>query len=616
MSETLSELLNVPTTSYLEHLTSLDLETLLSEPRVLQTQSHHLTSSLTSLTHASYPTFVSLYTSTSDLTSSLSQISSSLNSLLNDSLPALESSVSNWNTKTSSVLATRRKTLTVLENHDKLRDLLDIPILINTCARNAYFSEALSLAAHARRLIAVYPSPVFILKSVLAEVDVAMNQMLISLLTMLHEPNKKLPALWKAVNFLRKMEDAFGGEDEIALAFLSGRELCLKGSLENLRRDIFRIAALEGDLSTRDKDDLAKYLGKYIGLWREGVYDLVTQYESIFLASAHEDNAFSTQLHALLKTYVSHVFRTHLLPLFATSQHSKEPPITSLPIASLPSLVTQLTYCAVALGRVGADFRFSVARWVSDAVTQIFSREILFAEKRFISQFERNLGSNKEQDISSSSISTRKIKARPPSKWLLKQEALDINLTASPSSPVNSTTPSHTPPSLLTTYTPLAVHANEVIEVLNALRACAPFSAAKGYKSLGDVGMKHSAEAEHDLISSSNGPGLIHILEISLVREGQTIFDYVKNSFQVEEESLMVDSRPFIKLSREPLVALAFARAFFETWVPWVTSALAMGVFGLAETSLKTKEKSDSELDQLLADWQRWTQKVSEFEGP
>ncbi|KAJ4471393.1 Dor1-like family-domain-containing protein [Lentinula edodes] len=602
MSETLSELLNVPNTTYLEHLTSLDLEALLSEPGVLRTQSHHLASSLTSLTHASYPNFVSLYSSTSDLTTSLSQISSSLDALLNESLPALESSVYSWNTETASVLATRRKTLTVLETHDKLRELLDIPLLINTCARNAYFSEALSLAAHARRLVAVHSSPPLILTSILAEVDVAMNHMLISLLTMLHEPNKKLPVLWKAVNFLRKMEGAFRGEDEIALAFLSGREQCLKGSLENLRRDIIRIAALEGELSTRDKDDLVKYLGKYIGLWREGVYDLITQYESIFLANIQEDNVLSPKLHALLQIYVSHAFKTHLMPLFDSSQHSKEPPITSLPITALPSLVTQLTYCAAALGRVGADFRSCVARCVSDAVVQIFSREIVLVEKHFISQFPRDIYSNKGKDVSLPS-SKRANKLVAPSMWLLKQENLGAtDLTISPSSTLNPTPPFHTPPSLLTSFTPLAVHANEVIEVLNGLRACAPLSVATGYEYFS------TTEANTNVANS-----LPDILENSLVREGQTIFDYVKAVFEVEELS-EVDSGNSTELSRESVLALAFARAFFEAWTPWVSNALAVGVFGLAEIRLQPKgmkEGSNSELVRLLENWQRWAQDAS-----
>src|SRR5437016_3803175 len=47
--------------TYLSNLTTFGLQELLAEPTTLQTQSHHLTSSLTSLTHTSYPTFLSLH---------------------------------------------------------------------------------------------------------------------------------------------------------------------------------------------------------------------------------------------------------------------------------------------------------------------------------------------------------------------------------------------------------------------------------------------------------------------------------------------------------------------------------------------------------------------------
>ncbi|KIK66182.1 hypothetical protein GYMLUDRAFT_38703 [Collybiopsis luxurians FD-317 M1] len=577
MSETLNELLKVSNTSYLEHLTSLDLETLLAEPGVLQTQSHHLTSSLTSLTHTSYPTFVSLYTSTSAFSSSLSEFSSSLDSLLDDSLPALESSVSNWNAETASVLATRRKTLTMLESYDKLRDLLDIPLLINTCVRNSYFSEALSLAAHARGLISHYPSPPLILTSVLAEVDVAINHML-------------LPALWKAVNFLRKMEGAFGGEEEIALSFLSGRELCLKGSLESLRRDIFRITDAEGKLSSRDQEDLAKYLGKYVGLWREGVYDLITQYESIFLTHPSQD-ASPMKLHALLTTYVSHVFRTQLSPLLV-SIHSSQPPITSLPMSALPSLVTQLTYCAAALARVGAEFRSTLARCVNDAVIYIFNRDISIVENRFISNFERNTPMKNSRDTLDSPTAERKVNPRSPSAWLLTKEALESNHLPSSS----STVPSHNPPSLLTSYLPLAIHANEVIEVLNSLRACAPISAARGYTSFDESQ------------SSDDGIGLLKLLDRSLAREGRIVFEYVKAVIDGEQTA----SAP-TEHSRDFAVAIAFSRAFFETWGPWVIMAIAQGIFGLPEkTEVDGTEASDfDEFVELQKDWRGWVESVT-----
>lgn len=83
------------------------------------------------------------------------------------------------------------------------------------------------------------------------------------------------------------------------------------------------------------------------------------------------------------------------------------------------------------------------------------------------------------------------------------------------------------------------------------------------------------------------------------------------------KESLEVESNLHASESTEPLrespVAMAFARAFFETWVPWVMKTMSNGIFGLSDTSsearltLKMKEP-DSKLGQLLEDWQRWVE--------
>lgn len=309
---TLAELLSPPNptssaTDYLENLPNLPLESLLTEPTTLATQSHHLTSSLTSLTHTSYPTFLSIHKSTTSLSSSLASLSSSLDGLLASSLPALETSAAGWKDRTEGALKDRRKARVVLEQHEKIRDLLDVPLLIDTCVRNGYFGEALALANHVGTLAQSTARPSLIIKSVLAEVQHSISQLLHTLLMTLREPNKKLPALWKAVNFLRKM-DAFGvsipppsgssitndekhggkdasGEELVALAFLSSREACLKASLESHGRDIQRLAneGASGGLKERDQEDLSRHLKKYIDLWREGVYDIVSQYTTIFL---------------------------------------------------------------------------------------------------------------------------------------------------------------------------------------------------------------------------------------------------------------------------------------------------------------------------------------------
>jgi len=282
-------------------------------------------------------------------------------------------------------------------------------------------------------------------------------------------------------------------------------------------------------------------------------------------------------------------------------------------MSSLPPLVTQLTYCAAALARVGAEFRPTVARSMSDAVTCIFISDISLVEKRFLSQFERSVQSKKSSE--------RKVNLRSPSTWLLFAEALESNQLPK-SIPPNPTTTSHTPPSLLTSYPPLATHANEIIEVFNALRACAPISAARGYqyfsdcsadgKGNGDIG--HEELQDQNLISPTDGLGILEIFEHLLMREGRVIFDYVIAVLELEE-SLVGDSSSRVSMepSREYAIAIAFASAFFETWVPWAMKAIKNGIFGLADTASQKSltiemEEPGSKLGQLLADWQGWVE--------
>ena len=127
----------------------------------------------------------------------------------------------------------------MLEQNDKLRDLLDIPVLIDTCVRNGMYSEALSLASHASSsLVAMSSSSSLPLAlSLNRSISLSLQSMLSVLLSTLREPGpaRKLQALWKAVNFIRKMEVL--GEDEPALAFLSGRGECLNVALVGLSRE-------------------------------------------------------------------------------------------------------------------------------------------------------------------------------------------------------------------------------------------------------------------------------------------------------------------------------------------------------------------------------------------
>ena len=609
LADILSSTSSPTSQAYLSHLTTLSLSELLSEPTTLQTQAHHLTSSLTSLTHSSYPTFLALHSTTNALSSSLDSLSSSLDALLTTSLPALEESAAAWHARTDAVLHERSRARVVLEQHDKIKDLFDIPLFIDTCVRNGYFSEALSLANHAMSLSVGAGAPL-ILTSIQEEVHHSITQMLLSLLATLHEPNRKLPALWKAVNFLRKM-DAFGSgrdpstsldgenpsdrtvssEEQLALAFLTGRLTCLAGALEPIARDINRlinnnvptaqtsVSTSDSDdetttitprtMTDRDKEDVARYLKKYIDVWREGVYDIVTQYSTIFLEEQprhcqqtsksppptlpfHLLSSHSTQSTEpprplphrqppthLLPLLTSHLLQQHLLPLLHTT-------LPLLPLHLLTPLLTQLTYCATAFARVGLDFRSLLGSMIETAVLHSVGREITDVGEKWVARVKAEIGPSRVKKGAHSKSATTT--GKRPSDWLIVPSLVDSQAEPPPSP---SSRPSHIPPHILASYPPLAEHTNALLGVLNSLRLLAPC------RIMCD---------------------LLRVLEEVLGAGGEVLCEYLEGVLEAEGVQ-----RNDVEKEREGRVTKMMGEVYFRVFVPFLRRALVEGVYGIKD---------------------------------
>lgn len=609
---------------YLSRLTTLPLTDLLIEPTALQTQSHHLTSSITSLTHTSYPTFLSLHRTTTALTTSLDSLSSSLDALLNTSLPALEETAAGWKERTDAVLKERGKAKVVLDQYEKIRELLEIPLLIDACVRNGYFSEALSLASHAKALESSGSSSdksPLILRSILSEVHHSVLQMLLSLIATLYEPNRKLPALWKAVNFLRKMDaftpqspftsfskppvylseingsddlqaDEISSEEQIALAFLIGRESCLKSVLESSGNDINRLTK-DGELDEREKEDLARYLKKYIDIWREGVYDIITQYSTIFLERSSSSNlnsqqsptkagsvkapiAFSSseretiRLHSLATTYASRALTTHLLPMLS-------PSLPLLSLSLLPSLLTQLTYCSTAFARVGLDFRGILSLLFGHAVTEVVGHDLRTAGDKWVAKVKKAEGASKSSTTRTLSPNDRdRITPIPPSKWLITP-----SLLPSPPSPSLPSGPPHIPPQVLTSYPPLAEHTNAILGVLNSLRLLAPQSIL---------------------------PELLSSLDDVLTEGGDILMRYIKSLCSSYSRTGSDDQET--RREQEKKAARAAGEMYFGVFVPFLRRALVEGVYGGKVEDLDGE--SEGKVAGVVKRWGDWVQEEHE----
>ena len=415
--------------SYLTYLTSLPLPSLLNEPQTLNNEISTLTSQLTNLCTSEYSTFLSLHSTSSTLSDCLSSFSSSLDSLL-ESIPSLESETQLFASSTKNIQTQRRKAALVLEQHDKLLDILQIPQLIDTCVRNGYYSEAMDLSAHTSSLLARFPTvPVVI--DVAAEAEHAIRLMSSQLLVLLREP-AKLPGLFKAINFLRRMGTL--NEEELALAFLTSRAMYLEGVFSSI---------------DSQRTDPARYLRRYVDAFREGVYDVVTQFMSIFLDRVTEDVELHATLLHFLQTY-THKHISQLMTLLNNIVPQIEDP------TSLTSLLTQLTYCATSFSRVGLDFRSTLQEPFCNAVLMAATKALSNASEEFLSQMEKNA-------------------QHPSSLWFITPSLLG-SLSQQPPPEMDENSPVHIAPAIISSYPLLAMYTNSVLAALNSIRLLAPVS--------------------------------------------------------------------------------------------------------------------------------------------
>lgn len=564
--------------AYLTELPSLPLSDLLATPASLTTQSHTITSSLTALTHTSYPTFLSLHKSSTSLLGSLSSLDSSLNALLDTALPALDDAARVFREKSGpSVIEERQKTRVVLEQQDKLHDLLDIPILIDTCVRNGLYSEAFTLATHATTVLAALctlqskegdstSSSLQLARSLQDEVAFSLRSMRLLLLDTLFEPPKKLPALWKAVQFLRRMQAM--PEDELALTFASARIECLRSALQNLERDAGVSGAATFDVNDnitgptaedrekqldRQADDVSRFLKKYIDAWREGAYDIITQYTTIFLERSHvggpSHSSSTAQPNPVIKQTLLPTLLSLLLPPLRTHLRRAYP--------HLAPLSTQLAYCSSAMARVGMDFRALLSRLLTQAVVDGFTRDL-------------RIGANREWSLTLSKYTSGKNKSAAPSTWLVSavQPLPSLSTLVTQSS-----APAHIPPEILTSFPPLAVSLNTYLRSLNRLRLFVPVNAVNG---------------------------VINALESSLSKAGQELFTYAVECGASDKE---LD------------ILRAGGAAYARVMAPFLRRAVVEGVFGAPRSSqgdgderMQTESgtKDHDALEIVLQKWEKW----------
>ncbi|KAG4428178.1 hypothetical protein IFR05_016340 [Cadophora sp. M221] len=426
-----------PTTNaYLNRLSTLPLSSLTSsEPQSLSQTTHSLLLSLQGLSKRSHKSIIDSSTHLSTLSTTLPSLAQSTASL-RDALPKLDDAAihfsETYNTRSeNALLDRRRKALLLSRNIDRLSDILDLPTLLSsaistsntastaaTTSSNATlnYASALDLNSHIRRLHGLYPDSALI-SSVEKQAEDAMQDMSTNLIASLKTSSLKLASAMRTISWLRRVAPeldptpvsslpaqsqsihhtgtgAGGGparEGSLGSLFLVCRLANLQqtlSALEPLReladQETARLqenkssengAAVKERSKWEGGQQTERYLKRYIEIFREQSFAIISMYRSIFPAAGNSAQQEEAVLKGLGREKVSGgkkgedplqplpsslgTFPLRLVGMLEETLRRYLPNVRDR--SSRESLLTQVLYCAGSLGRLGGDFSLLLA---------------------------------------------------------------------------------------------------------------------------------------------------------------------------------------------------------------------------------------------------------------
>jgi conserved oligomeric Golgi complex subunit 8 len=403
-------------TKYLDRLSTLPIASLKSdEPLSLSHSSHSILLSLQALSNRSHKAIVAGADHLSSLQQSLPDLSGEVQTLKR-AIPkldeeAVEFSSTYSKTVENHALDRRKKAMLLARNVDRLSDILDLPTLLSTAVSSSSassaagssstnYSSALDLFAHIRRLQILYPNSPLI-KDVSIQAEEAMKGMTTSLIAALRAQNIRLAAAMRTVGWLRRVApdldssasnqgNTEGGFGALFLVCRLANLVSMLDALEPLRE----LADQEMQKRTQNGAEpgssgsawsggqqTERYLKRYIEIFREQSFAIVSLFKNIFPASATGSTSsddLGLDLRGLklqTKTVLEQksqgkdplqplpsalaTFPMHLVELLAETLKAYLPNVKDR--GSRESLLTQVLYCAGSLGRLGGDFSMILA---------------------------------------------------------------------------------------------------------------------------------------------------------------------------------------------------------------------------------------------------------------
>lgn len=429
------------TAQYLNRLPTLSLQALQeTEPQSLAQSSHSTLLSLQALSNRSHKTFIASADYLSNLRSAIPELSRNAHQL-RDAIPKLDEEAVRFSSKYSrsaenASLEHRKRVMQLARNVDRLSDILELPTLLSTAVSSAAasgsvsttYSSALDLYAHIKRLQTLYPdSP--LVRDVASQAEDAMKDMATNLITGLRAQNLRLAAAMRTVGWLRRVApelETLGGDGEGALGalFLICRLANLVSTLEALDplRELADQETHRRNRASEKKNGMSgswadghqteKFLKRYIEIFREQSFAIVSLYKNIFAPDQPESDLAVAGLRGIDARIKSNTpkpgskdplqslppalatFPMHLVQLLTDTLRAYLPNVQDK--SSRESLLTQVLYCAASLGRLGGDFGMILTE-LSDTGDHIDEEEDIGYEWEEVTRKHRALAGRLEQ---------------------------------------------------------------------------------------------------------------------------------------------------------------------------------------------------------------------------
>ncbi|KXT15212.1 hypothetical protein AC579_1352 [Pseudocercospora musae] len=422
------------TAAYLARLTTLSFADLTTtEPASLLHAAHSHLRNLQALSKRSHKPVISSFSHLANLDSLLPAFASQAETLQKH-VPNLENAASEFATKydrssENAVLDRRKRAALLSRNVDRVSDVLDLPSLLSSTVTAAQASStrttsaaasatshasALDLHAHIKRLKALYPQSELI-ATISSQSELEMQNLATLLVKSLQSPSLKLAPAMRTVGWLRRVapdltEDlqtspkpaalstkslslsptAINSDGALGSLFLVCRLKTLHETLHALEplRDLAdqdtcsrqKLAGATGAAKHASSFSIAgtqseRYLKRYIEIFREQSFAILSMYKSIFPTNLPEpDHRKDGDKHAssadplLPAPSAVSTFAVHLVDMLECTLRTYLPNIMDK--TSRESLLTQVLYCAGSLGRLGADFGMMVALLEDDLAEQ------------------------------------------------------------------------------------------------------------------------------------------------------------------------------------------------------------------------------------------------------